>query len=161
MKKLQTFLWFVDNAEEAMAFYVSLFPNSRIVSVSRIGDNVPGPQGKQIIGEFELMGQSYMCINGGPLPESMKGQGPMSLVVPCDTQEELDRLWDAFSAGGGKPIQCGWITDRFGTTWQVTPSIIGELMGDPDPEKARRTAEAMMKMVKFDIAELKRAHDGA
>lgn len=160
MQKIQTFLWFVDNAEEAMDFYTKLFPDSRVSSVAHIGDNVPGPAGKQIIGEFELMGQKYMCINGGPIPESMKGQGPMSLVVPCDTQEEIDRLWEAFSEGG-RPLQCGWITDRFGTTWQVTPSMMGELMGDPDPKKAKRTAEAMMRMVKFDIGELQRAHDGA
>lgn len=159
MKKIQPFIWFDDNAEEAMEFYAALFPDSRVVSVTRLAENVPGPAGKQIIGSFELMGETFMCINGGTRPESMKGQGPMSLVVPCDTQEEIDRLWDAFSEGG-RPIQCGWITDRFGVTWQVTPSMMDELMGDPDPEKARRTAEAMMAMVKFDIAELKRAHDG-
>ena len=151
-------MWFTDNAEEAMDFYTKLFPDSRIVKITRLGDNVPGPAGKQLVGEFEIMGETYLCLNGGE-NDMLKAAGPISLTVPCETQEEIDKLWAAFS-DGGKPIACGWIADRFGVTWQVVPSILGELMGDPDPEKAKRTAMAMMKMMKFDIAELQKAHDG-
>lgn len=159
MNKITPFLWFNDNAEEAIAFYATLFPNSKAIKITKLGDNVPGPAGKQLVADFELMGMSFMAINGGPTPPNMQGQGPISFVVQCDTQEEIDRLWNAFS-DGGKPIQCGWITDKYGITWQVTPSIMGQLMGDPDPVKAKRTAEAMMRMVKFDIAALQAAHDG-
>src|SRR5437879_6321207 len=119
MKNIQPFIWFTDNAEEAMDFYTKLFENSRVVHVTRLSDNVPGPEGKVLMGEFELMGQKFTALNGGPVPENMKGQGRISLMVSCDTQEEIDRLWDAFSEGG-HPIQCGWITDRYGITWQVT-----------------------------------------
>lgn len=157
MKKIQPFIWFEDRGEEAMAFYTSLFADSKIVNVTRLGDSVPGPSG-QFVGTFELMGQSFMCIQGGP-NEMLKAAGPISFVVPCDTQEEIDRLWAAFEEGG-TAIACGWIRDRYGVTWQVVPDILGELMGDPDPEKAKRTAAAMMSMMKFDIAALKRAHDG-
>lgn len=158
MKSITPFIWFNDNAEEAMAFYTALFADSKTVSVTRLGDSVPGPAGKQLVGEFELMGQRFMCINGGSNP-MLESQGRISFVVPCDTQEEIDKLWAAFS-DGGKEIACGWVTDKFGVTWQVVPSIMGELMGDPDPVKAKRTAEAMMQMMKFDIAALKAAHDG-
>jgi predicted 3-demethylubiquinone-9 3-methyltransferase (glyoxalase superfamily) len=158
MKKIQPFIWFNDNAEEAMEFYIKLFADSRIVKITRLGENVPGPKGKQLVGEFELMGQTFLCINGGPNP-MLQSAGPISFTVPCDTQEEIDKLWDAFKEGG-KEIACGWIADRFGVTWQVVPSMMGQWMGDPDPEKAKRTAAAMMQMMKFDIAALKAAHDG-
>lgn len=156
MKKIQPFLWFKENGQEAMEFYAKLFPDSRVGQVTQIPD-APGPAG-QFVGEFELMGEKFMCLQGGPNP-MLAAAGPVSLVVPCETQEEVDRLWDAFSEGG-KPIACGWITDRFGITWQVVPTVLGEYMNDPDPEKAHRTAIAMMDMMKFDIAALKRAHDG-
>ncbi len=158
MKKIQPFIWFAENGEEALEFYTKLFANSRIVRVTKLADNVPGPSG-QFVGEFELMGEKYMCLQGGP-NEMLNAAGPISLMVLCDTQEEIDRLWEAFSEGG-KPIACGWITDRFGVTWQVAPTIMGDLLTDPDMEKVRRTNEAMMKMVKLDIAELKRAYDGS
>ena len=157
MKKIAPFIWFNDNAEEAIAFYTSLFKDSKIVSITQLGDNVPGPKGKQLVAIFELMGEQFMAINGGP-NKLLQNAGRISLVVPCDTQEEIDRLWNAFS-DGGKPIACGWITDKFGVTWQVVPAVMGELMGDPDPIKAKRVADAMMKMVKFDIAALKAARD--
>ncbi len=158
MQKIKPFIWFNENAEEAMTFYTGLFADSKIVHITRLGDNVPGPEGKKLVGEFTLMGETFLCINGGP-NDMLKAAGPISLTVSCDTQEEIDKLWEAFKDGGTE-IACGWIRDRFGVTWQVVPSIMGELMGDPDPIKAARTAEAMMKMMKFDIAALQRAHDG-
>jgi predicted 3-demethylubiquinone-9 3-methyltransferase (glyoxalase superfamily) len=157
MKKITPFIWFKDNAEEALEFYTSLFADSRIVNITKLGDNVPGPQGKQIVATFELMGEQFLAINGGP-NDILKSAGAISLVVPCDTQEEIDKLWNAFS-DGGTPIACGWITDKFGVTWQVTPSMMNELMGDPDPVKAKRVADAMMKMMKLDIQALKDARD--
>lgn len=156
MKKIQPFIWFEKEGKEALEFYTKLFADSRVVQVTPLPD-APGPAG-QFVGVFELMGQTFMALEGGPNP-MLAAAGPLSLVVPCETQEEIDRLWEAFSEGG-KPIACGWITDRFGVTWQVAPTILGELMSDPDPEKAHRTAIAMMDMMKFDIAALKRAHDG-
>ena len=156
MKKIQPFLWFKENGHEAMELYASLFPDSRIVSVIPLPE-APGPKG-QFVGIFELMGETFMCIQGGENP-MLAATGPISLVVSCDSQEEIDKLWDAFS-DGGNPIACGWITDRYGITWQVTPTVLGEYMSDPDPEKAKRTSIAMMDMVKLDIAALKRAHDG-
>ncbi|MGE5540752.1 MAG: VOC family protein [Bacillota bacterium] len=156
MKNIQPFIWFKENGQEAMEFYTKLFADSRVVDVTMLPD-APGPEG-QFVGNFELMGQKFMCLQGGPNP-MLNAAGPISLVVPCETQEEIDRLWDAFSEGG-HPIACGWITDRYGITWQVVPTILGELMSDPDQEKAHRTAIAMMDMMKFDIAALKRAHDG-
>jgi len=149
-------LWFKENGQEAMELYTKLFPDSKIGNITMLPD-APGPKG-QFVGEFELMAEKYMCIQGGENP-MLAAVGPVSLVALCDTQEEIDKLWDAFKEGG-KEIACGWITDRFGITWQVTPTVLGEYMSDPDQEKAHRTAIAMMNMVKFDIAALKRAHDG-
>lgn len=158
MQKITPFLWFKDNAEEAMEFYTKLFADSKVVSVTKMADNIP-PQGKALIGVFELMGQRYMCINGGENP-MLAQAGPLSLVVPCDTQEEIDKLWSAFSEGG-TPIMCGWITDKFGITWQVTPSMMDELMdASADPERAKRVGAAMMQMVKLDIAQLRAAAEG-
>jgi len=156
MKKIQPFIWFKENGQEAMELYTKLFPDSKLGRVTLLPD-APGPKG-QFVGEFELMGEKFMALQGGP-NDMLKGLGPLSLVVQCDTQEEIDKLWDAFKEGG-KEIACGWITDRFGVTWQVVPTIMGELMGDPDPVKASRTNAAMMKMMKLDIATLQKAHDG-
>jgi predicted 3-demethylubiquinone-9 3-methyltransferase (glyoxalase superfamily) len=156
MKKIQPFIWFKENGKEAMELYTTLFANSSVGRVTMLPD-APGPAG-QFVGEFELMGEKFMCIQGGENP-MLAAPGPISLVVECDTQEEIDKLWDAFK-DGGKEIQCGWITDPFGITWQIVPSILGQLMSDPDKEKAHRTTMAMMGMVKLDIAALQRAHDG-
>jgi predicted 3-demethylubiquinone-9 3-methyltransferase (glyoxalase superfamily) len=157
MKKIQPFIWFKENGQEAMEFYTKLFADSRIVNVTQIPE-APGPAG-QFVGTFELMGEKFMCLQGGDNP-MLAAQGPISFVVECDTQEEIDTLWDAFK-DGGKEIACGWISDKYGVTWQVVPTKLGEWMSDPDREKAHRTAIAMMDMVKFDIEALRRAHDGA
>ncbi len=156
MKKIQPFLWFKENGQEAMELYTNLFPDSKVGPITMLPD-APGPKG-QFVGSFELMGEKLMCLQGGENP-MLAAPGPISLVVECDNQEEIDKLWDAFKKDG-KEIACGWITDRFGITWQVVPTVLGEWMSDPDPVKASRTAKAMMEMVKLDIAELKRAHDG-
>jgi predicted 3-demethylubiquinone-9 3-methyltransferase (glyoxalase superfamily) len=157
MQKITTFLSYSDRAEEAVKLYTSLFPNSRVVKTTRYGDAGPGPKGSVMTIAFELAGQSFVALNGGPSFSFSQG---ISLSVNCETQAELDALWDGLSAGG-KQIQCGWLTDRFGVTWQIVPQKLGELIGDPDPVKARRTTQAMLKMVKLDIGALQRAHDGA
>jgi predicted 3-demethylubiquinone-9 3-methyltransferase (glyoxalase superfamily) len=157
MQKITTFLSYSDRAEEAVKLYTSLFPNSRVVKTTRYGDAGPGPKGSVMTIAFELAGQSFVALNGGPSFSFSQG---ISLSVNCETQAELDGLWDGLSAGG-KQIQCGWLTDRFGVTWQIVPQKLGELIGDPDPVKARRTTQAMLKMVKLDIGALQRAHDGA
>jgi predicted 3-demethylubiquinone-9 3-methyltransferase (glyoxalase superfamily) len=157
MPTITTFLTYNDQAEDAVKLYTSVFPRSRIVQTTRYGDAGPGTKGSVMTIAFELDGQRFVALNGGP---SFTFSPGISLAVSCDTQEELDRVWDGLVAGG-KPIQCGWLTDRFGVSWQVVPSRMGELIGDPDPVKGRRTMEAMLKMVKLDIAALQRAHDGA
>jgi predicted 3-demethylubiquinone-9 3-methyltransferase (glyoxalase superfamily) len=149
-------LWFDNNAEEAMNFYVSLFPNSRILSMSRFGDAGPGPKGTMLVGTFELDGRPFMALNGGP---SHKLTEAFSLMVNCETQAEVDDWWEKLSAGGSEH-RCGWLKDKFGLSWQIVPSILGELMQDKDPEKSKRVLEAMLKMVKLDIGLLKQAYEG-
>ncbi len=158
MQRIVTFLTFNDQAEAAVKLYTSLFKNSRVLQTTRYGDSGPGPKGSVMSISFELEGQRFVALNGGPHFHFSEG---ISLSVACDTQTELDRLWDALAAGGGKEVACGWVTDRFGVSWQIVPARIGDLIGDKDPAKARRTMEAMLKMVKLDIAALQRAHDGA
>ena len=155
MKKITPFIWIKENAKEALDFYTGLFENSKVMQITPI-EGAPGPAG-QFVATFELMGEPYMMLQGGD-NEILKAAGPMSLVVPCDSQEEIDKLWDAFSQGG-KPIACGWISDRFGVTWQVVPTKMGELMSG-DPEKVKRVTEAMMKMIKLDIPALEAAARG-
>jgi predicted 3-demethylubiquinone-9 3-methyltransferase (glyoxalase superfamily) len=155
MQKITPFIWIKENAREALDFYTGLFPDSKVVQITPI-TGAPGPKG-QFVANFELMGQSFMLIQGGE-NEILKAAGPVSLVVPCDTQAEIDTLWDAF-AKGGKPVACGWITDRFGVTWQVVPAKMGELMSG-EPEKVKRVTEAMLKMVKLDIPALEAAARG-
>jgi predicted 3-demethylubiquinone-9 3-methyltransferase (glyoxalase superfamily) len=155
MQKIIPFIWIKENAREALDFYTGLFDDSKVVQITPI-DGAPGPAG-QFVATFELLGQPYMLIQGGE-NEMLKAAGPISLTVPCDTQEEIDTLWDAFSQGG-KPIACGWISDRFGVTWQVVPAKMGELMSG-DPEKVKRVTEAMLKMVKLDIPALEAAARG-
>ena len=158
MSKITTFLTYNDRAEEAVKLYTSVFPRSRIVKTTRYGDAGPGPEGSVMTIAFELDGQPFVALNGGPSFTFSQG---ISLSVDCETQAELDRVWDGLCADGGKPVQCGWLTDRFGVSWQIVPARMGELIGDPDPVKAKRTMQAMLKMVKLDIAALQRAHDGA
>jgi predicted 3-demethylubiquinone-9 3-methyltransferase (glyoxalase superfamily) len=157
MQTITPFLWFNDNAEEAVNFYVSLFPNSKVVSTSRYGDAGPGPKGQVMVMTFELAGQRFMAINGGP---QFKFTEAISLLVDVKTQAELDSLWEKLLKGGHAQ-QCGWLKDRFGLSWQIVPTILGELMKDKDPEKSKRVMQAMLKMVKIDIQTLKDAYDGA
>jgi predicted 3-demethylubiquinone-9 3-methyltransferase (glyoxalase superfamily) len=152
-KRITTFLTFNDQAEEAMNLYTSLFPNSRITSTRRYGPAGPGPEGSLMTGTFELDGQEFMALNGGP--SFVFAQG-ISLFVECETQEEVDRLWDALSEGGQEQ-PCGWVTDKFGVSWQVVPRILGELLDDKDPTKANRVMSAMLKMGKIEIEGLERA----
>jgi predicted 3-demethylubiquinone-9 3-methyltransferase (glyoxalase superfamily) len=157
MQKITTFLTFNNQAEEAVNFYTSLFKNSKITSTTRYPESVPGPKGALMTAAFELDGQEFVALNGGPTFNFSQG---ISLMVNCETQAEIDELWSKLTAGG-KEVACGWVTDRFGVSWQIVPSILGKLMGDKDPVKAGRVGQALMKMVKLDIAELKRAHEGA
>jgi predicted 3-demethylubiquinone-9 3-methyltransferase (glyoxalase superfamily) len=155
-QKITTFLWFDNNAEEAMEFYTSIFKNSKIVSVSRYGEAGPGPKGSVMVGAFELEGQRFLALNGGP---RFKFTEAISLVINCDTQAEVDYYWQELSAGG-EAQQCGWLKDKFGLSWQVVPSVLGELMQDKDPQKSKRVMHAMLQMVKLDIARLTAAHAG-
>jgi predicted 3-demethylubiquinone-9 3-methyltransferase (glyoxalase superfamily) len=154
-QKITPFLWFDGRAEEAINFYVRIFRNSRIVSITRYGEGIPGMMGKVLTGVFELEGQRFMALDGGPQFHFTEA---ISLYVDCKTQEEVDGLWENLSAGGEKG-QCGWLKDKFGLSWQIIPSALGELMQDKDPEKAKRVMAAMLKMTKIDIAELRRAHE--
>ncbi len=156
MQKITPFLWFNNNAEEAVNFYTSLFKDSKIGSVSRYGDAGPGPKGTVITASFTLNGQEFMALNGGP---QFKFTEAISLVINCETQDEVDHFWEKLSEGGEEG-RCGWLKDKFGLSWQVVPTILGELMQNPDPAKANRVMEAMMKMDKLDIAGLKQAAEG-
>ena len=157
MQKITTFLWFDDKAEEAANFYVSLFKNSKIKSVSRYGDAGPGPKGTAMIVSFELEGQEYTALNGGP---HYKFTPAISLFVNCETQEEVDELWEKLSAGGRKD-RCGWLQDKYGLSWQIIPTALMRLMSDPDPQKSARVMKAMLQMDKIDIRKLQEAHDAA
>src|SRR5262245_8449863 len=152
-QKITTYLWFDSNAEEAADFYVSVFRNSKILSVSRYGDAGPGPKGTAMV--FELEGPRFLALNGGP---HFKFNEAISLLVDCATQGEVDDLWEKLTADGGAPGRCGWLKDRFGLSWQIVPTRLGELMGDRDPARAGRVAQAMMKMGKLDVAALERAY---
>ncbi|MSR22441.1 MAG: VOC family protein [Gemmatimonadetes bacterium] len=154
-QKVTTCLWFDDNAEEAMSFYVSIFKHSKVLGVSRFGDAGPGPNGSAMMCTFELAGQQFMALNGGP---HFKFTEAISLFVTCDSQEEVDELWSKLISGGGAPSQCGWLKDRYGLSWQIIPSVLMELMSDRDPEKSKRVMEAMLRMVKIDIKGLKAAY---
>jgi predicted 3-demethylubiquinone-9 3-methyltransferase (glyoxalase superfamily) len=154
MQKITPFLWFNDQAEEAMKFYTSIFKNSKIASVTRYGEAGPGPRGTVMMGTFQLEGQDFMALNGGPLFTFTEA---ISFFVDCKTQEEVDELWEKLSAGG-KTSQCGWLKDKYGLSWQIIPSALRELMSDPDPEKSKRVMQAMLKMTKIDIAGLKQAY---
>jgi predicted 3-demethylubiquinone-9 3-methyltransferase (glyoxalase superfamily) len=156
MQKITPFLWFDDKAEEAMNFYVSLFKNSKIVSVRRYGDAGPGPKGTVMTGTFQIEGQEFHALNGGP---HYSFTPAISLFVNCETQEEVDALWEKFSAGG-QIQQCGWITDKFGLSWQIIPTLLGKLLGDRDPVKAGNVMQAMLKMKKIDMKALQQAFDG-
>ena len=156
MQRISPFLWFNGNAEEAANFYVSLFKNSKIVNVSRYGDAGPGPKGSVMVVNFEINGQPFMALNGGPVFHFNES---VSFVVTCDTQQEVDEYWAKLTAGGGQESQCGWLKDKYGLSWQIIPAGFLELMKDPDPARAKRAMEAMLQMKKLDLAALKRAAD--
>jgi predicted 3-demethylubiquinone-9 3-methyltransferase (glyoxalase superfamily) len=156
VQKITPFLWFDGQAEEAANFYVSIFKDSKIDGVSRYGDAGPGPKGSVMIVSFQLQGQKFTALNGG---SHYQFSPAISFFVNCDDQKEVDELWDKLSAGG-KTMQCAWLTDKFGVTWQIVPKILMELMQDKDPVKSQRVMKAMMKMVKIDIEGLKRAYRG-
>ena len=158
MQKITPFLWYAKEAEEAAAFYAATFPDSKVVRVTSMPTESPsGPAGSVKIVEFLLFGQPFTAMSAGPLDPFNHA---VSFVVSCDDQAELDRYWNALLANGGTAEQCGWLKDRYGLSWQIVPKVLGELMGDPDRAKAKRAADAMMKMVKFDIAALQAAHGG-
>lgn len=157
LKKLSTHLWFQDKAEEAAQLYTSLFADSKIVHVARWADGSPGPKGGVMQVVFELAGVPFMALNGGP---HYKLNPSVSLFASCGGQAEVDELWEKLLAGGGKESQCGWLEDRFGLSWQIIPTALMELMSDPDPKKAGRVMQAMLKMQKIDVAALHRAHAG-
>ena len=156
MQKITTFLTFDDQAEEAVNFYTSILPNSRIVSERRYGPAGPGPEGSLMTASFELDGQEFMALNGGPSFSFSQG---ISLFVNCEDQAEVDELWEKLSAGG-EPNVCGWLTDKFGVSWQIIPRRLGELLDDDDPEKANRVMEAMLGMGKIEVEGLEAAYEG-
>jgi predicted 3-demethylubiquinone-9 3-methyltransferase (glyoxalase superfamily) len=156
MRKITPFLWFDNNAEEAMNFYTSVFKDSKIGRVSRFPEGAPRPAGTVMTATFELNGQEFIVLNGGPL---FKFTEAISFFVNCETQEEVDELWNKLSAGG-EPGQCGWLKDKFGLSWQIIPSALGKMLGDKDPAKAKRVMTAMLKMTKLDTVGLKRAYEG-
>jgi predicted 3-demethylubiquinone-9 3-methyltransferase (glyoxalase superfamily) len=151
-KKIKTFLWLDGQAEEAAKFYTSIFGNGKIGAIARYPEGSPGPAGSVMTVEFELDGHPFVGLNGGP---QFKFNESVSFAIECDTQEEIDHYWDKLLAGGGKPQQCGWLKDRYGLSWQVVPAGLGELFSNP--MTAQRAMQAMLKMVKFDIAKLKEA----
>jgi len=155
MQKITPFLWFDNNAEEAVNHYLSIFKNSKIVTVVRYGDAGPGPKGSVMTVAFQLEGQDFIALNGGPI---FKFTEAISLSVDCKTQQEVDELWEKLSDGGQKG-QCGWLKDKFGLSWQINPSVLVEMLQDKDAEKSKRVMQAMLQMGKIDIARLRQAYE--
>lgn len=151
MQKITPFLWFDDQAEEAMNFYTSIFKNSKVLGVT------PGPHGKAMSVNFELEGQELIGLNAGP---QFKFNEAISFFVRCNTQEEVDELWEKLTAEGGEESMCGWLKDKYGLSWQIIPNALGEMLSDSDPAKAQRVMQAMLQMRKIDIADLRRAYEG-
>ena len=156
IQKITPFLWFDNQAEEAANFYTSIFKNSKVRGVTRSGESGPGPKGSVMTVVFDLEGQEFIALNGGP---QFKFTEAVSFVVNCDTQEEIDEFWEKLSARG-QQIECGWLKDRYGLSWQIVPNILGQLMQDKDPKKSERVMKALLQMKKLDIAGLKRAYEG-
>ena len=157
MPRITPFLWFDTQAEEAARFYASIFKNSKIVTIARYGEAGPGPKGSVMTVVFELEGQEFIALNGGP---QFKFTEAISFSVNCQTQQEVDEFWEKLSKGGEEG-PCGWLKDKYGLSWQINPVILGEMLSDPDPKKSRRVMEAMLKMKKIDIAALKKAYNAA
>lgn len=156
-QKITPFLWFDNKAEEAAQFYTSIFKNSKILQVSRYGDGGPGPKGSVMVVSFQLAGQEFTALNGGP---RFTFSEAFSFVVNCENQQEIDEYWSKLTAGGGEESMCGWLKDKFGFSWQIVPAVLGSLMSNKDPKKANRVMEALLKMRKLDIAKLKAAAEG-
>jgi predicted 3-demethylubiquinone-9 3-methyltransferase (glyoxalase superfamily) len=156
MPQITPFLWFDHQAEEAANFYVSVFKNSQIGAITRYGDAGPGPKGSVMTIDFELDGQRFIALNGGP---HFKFTEAISFSIECHTQDEVDHYWSKLTAGG-QEVQCGWVKDKYGLSWQVNPIALGRMLSDPDPQKAKRAMEAMLKMKKIVIADLERAYNG-
>jgi len=155
MKKITPFLWFDGKAEEAMNYYVSIFKNSKVLSVTRYGEEGPGPKGTVMTAAFQLNGQEFTALNGGP---QYTFSPAISFVVHCETQQEVDELWEKLSEGGEK-LQCGWLKDKYGLSWQIVPTVLVEMLQDKDPGKSRRVMKAMLQMKKIDIKMLKQAYE--
>jgi len=155
MQKISPFLWFDDKAEEAVDFYASVFKNSKILNISRYGDAGPGPKGAVMSVTFELNGQEFMALNGRPL---FKFSEVISFFVHCETQQEVDELWEKLSASGEKQ-RCGWLKDKYGLSWQIVPTVLGKLLNQSDPGKSKKVMEAMLKMNKLDINGLRQASE--
>jgi predicted 3-demethylubiquinone-9 3-methyltransferase (glyoxalase superfamily) len=156
MKKITPFLWFDTQAEEAMNFYISVFPNSKALNISRYPEGSPGPAGQVMVASFEINGTEFTALNGGP---QFKFTEAISFVVNCDNQEEVDNLWTKLTADGGEESQCGWLKDKYGLSWQIIPKQMGELMSNPDPATSQRVMQAMLQMKKIDIKKLEEARD--
>jgi len=157
MQKITPFLWFDNSAEEAVNFYASIFKDAKILEVVRYGEAGPGPEGTAMTVSFELFGQEFIALNGGP---HFKFNEAISFSVNCETQEEVDEFWEKLTDGGTES-RCGWLKDKYGLSWQVNPSILGKMLNDTDPQKAKRVMEAMLQMDKIDIPTLQRAYQGA
>jgi predicted 3-demethylubiquinone-9 3-methyltransferase (glyoxalase superfamily) len=157
MQKITPCLWFDTQAEEAARFYSSIFKNSKIGAISRYGEAGPGPAGSVMTITFQLDGQEFMGLNGGPI---FKFNEAVSFVVNCENQQEVDEMWAKLSRGGGQEVQCGWLKDRYGVSWQIVPKVLGELMKDTDPAKTQRVLAAIMQMKKLSVEGLKRAYEG-
>jgi len=155
MKRITPFLWFDGQAEQAANFYVSLFPDSRITATTRYGDAGPGPKGQVMTIAFEIGGQPFTALNGGP---QFKFNESVSFVIQCENQAEIDKYWSKLIEGGGKPSQCGWLKDRWGLSWQIVPEVLPKLLQDKDAEKAQRVMHAMLQMTKIEIAGLEGAY---
>jgi predicted 3-demethylubiquinone-9 3-methyltransferase (glyoxalase superfamily) len=157
-QKITTFLWFNDNAEEAVNYYTSIFKDSKILDVTRYGDAGPGPKGSVMTMTFQLNGQEFIALNGGP---HFKFTEAISLFVKCDSQREVDELWTKLTSDGGAESQCGWLKDKYGLSWQIVPSEFLKMMVDKDPERSKRVFGAMMQMKKLDLGQLQKAYNAA
>jgi predicted 3-demethylubiquinone-9 3-methyltransferase (glyoxalase superfamily) len=159
MPKISPFLWYDHQAEDAATLYTTVFPNSKVTRVQRYGPAGPGPEGSVMVVQFELDGQEFTALNGGPADHHFNES--VSFVVDCRDQAEVDHYWDALTADGGEPGPCGWLKDRYGLSWQIVPRALNELLADPDPARADRAMQAMLKMTKLNVAELQAAADNA
>jgi predicted 3-demethylubiquinone-9 3-methyltransferase (glyoxalase superfamily) len=158
-QKITPFLWFNDKAEEAANYYVSIFKDAKIDNISRYGEAGPGPNGAAMVVEFQLEGQDFMALNGFQEEQTPTSVSGIALFVNCETQADVDRLWDKLSEGGEK-LQCGWLRDKYGFSWNVVPAGLSDVLGGPDPVKAQRAMQAMLQMEKLDIDALRKAYDG-